>query len=125
MSTPELQKFARPDHSYEHCYPTIPDSCYNLPAANWTYNKKSYPHRSTAVLPISSLHLVGGAVYGTTTSANFLLKGIDNVYIVDSSLFREFPDVNPQGTISVMGAYVAKYHVQARAAGFDENSFCP
>jgi len=56
---------------------------------------------------ISSYHYFGSASYGTVVEGGeFKVKGIDNLHIVDASIFPNPTRVNPQGTIMAMGHYV-------------------
>lgn len=58
---------------------------------------------------ISSYHYFGTAAYGKVVEgADFHVKGIPNLHVVDASIFPNPTRINPQGTIMAMGHYIGK-----------------
>jgi len=59
----------------------------------------------------SSLHLFGGATYGKVLEKDFSVKGVNNLYVIDASIFPRATEINPFNTIAAFGAFVAQEHV--------------
>jgi len=59
----------------------------------------------------SSLHLFGGATYGKVLGNDFRVKNIDNLYVIDASVFPRATEINPFNTISALGGFIAQEFV--------------
>lgn len=58
---------------------------------------------------VSSYHYFGSASFGNVVDGeDLLVKGTDNLHVIDASIFPNPTRVNPQGTIMAMGHYVGK-----------------
>lgn len=59
-------------------------------------------------------HYHGGCVVGKVVGSDHRVIGIDNLRIVDSSIFSVSPGTNPQATVMMMGRYVGRRIVGER-----------
>lgn len=58
---------------------------------------------------VSSYHYFGSASFGKVVDGeDLLVKGTENLHVIDASIFPNPTRVNPQGTIMAMGHYVGK-----------------
>lgn len=77
-----------------------------------------YKHfRDTAV---SSYHYFGTAAFGSVVEGgDFRVKGLDNLHVVDASVFPAPTRVNPQCTIMALGHYAGKRIARGGAGRLD------
>ena len=61
----------------------------------------------------SSLHLFGGLTFGKVLENDFRVKGVDNLYVIDASVFPRATEINPYNTISAIGGFIAQEFVKA------------
>jgi len=59
----------------------------------------------------SSLHLFGGLTYGKVLEQNFSVKGVDNFYVIDASIFPRATEINPFNTIAALGGFISQEFV--------------
>jgi choline dehydrogenase len=61
---------------------------------------------------VSSLHIFGGLTYGKVLNNDFTVKGVDNLFVLDGSIFPRATEINPFNTISALGGFIAKEFVK-------------
>ena len=59
----------------------------------------------------SSLHLFGGITYGKVLEKDFKVKSIDNLYVIDASIYPRATEINPWNTISALAGFIAREFV--------------
>jgi len=100
------------------CLAKTPDSTTRaivlpcLPVAG-SSDERYYEYFQNTV--VSSYHYFGTAAFGSVVEgADFHVKGVGNLHVVDASVFPHPTRVNPQGTIMAMGHYIGKRILQAQ-----------
>ncbi|KAH9299994.1 hypothetical protein KI387_011577 [Taxus chinensis] len=63
-------------------------------------------------------HFHGGCQVDFVINKRYQVKGIDNLRIVDNSIFKESPGTNPQATTMMLGRYMGLRILQERANTF-------
>ena len=68
--------------------------------------------RETGDLLMTSAHPQGGNALGTVVDADFRVRGLQNLYLCDASVFPSSVHVNPQLTVMGMAQYAARRILQ-------------
>lgn len=121
VGTDAMQQYARPKTWVPPVWP-LPDflSCFAEMPGQTTpgivFPCQPAPGSSEARLKeylantvVSSYHYFGTAPVGTVLGGpDFLVRGTENLHVVDASVFAKPTRVNPQGTIMAVGHYAGK-----------------
>ena len=67
-------------------------------------------------LRTSSYHLFGGLTYKIVLDSNFSVKNVNNLFVIDGSVFPRATEINPFNTISALGGFITKEFVQCPAS---------
>nr|AKH04255.1 putative oxidoreductase [Taxus baccata] len=62
----------------------------------------------------SAFHFHGGCHIGSVIDKDHRVKGVDNLRVVDHSIFKDSQGTNPQATIMMLGRYIGVHIVQER-----------
>eukprot|EP00933_Yihiella_yeosuensis_P028744 TRINITY_DN22576_c0_g1_i1.p1 TRINITY_DN22576_c0_g1~~TRINITY_DN22576_c0_g1_i1.p1 ORF type:complete len:692 (-),score=116.23 TRINITY_DN22576_c0_g1_i1:245-2257(-) len=128
VETPEMQRYvqskdfkplgiALPD--FLSCIaktPSAQTSAVVLPCSPHTDASKARWAEYFRNTVVSSYHYFGTAAHGSVVQGeDFHVKGIENLHVVDASVFPKQTRVNPQGSIMAMGHYVGKHLAKKHA----------
>ncbi|XP_059070985.1 protein HOTHEAD-like [Cryptomeria japonica] len=59
-------------------------------------------------------HYHGGCQAGLVVNERYLVKGVDNLRVVDGSIYKDSPGTNPQATTMMLGRYMGIHILQER-----------
>ncbi|GLJ35384.1 hypothetical protein SUGI_0711640 [Cryptomeria japonica] len=107
--TPSIQEFAFTDNEYSK----------TLRFLGTTLPKNQSSDDALAKLCkdalVSFYHFHGGCQTGLVVDERYLVKGVDNLRVVDGSIFKDSPGTNPQATTMMLGRYMGIHILKERS----------
>ncbi|NNG14890.1 MAG: hypothetical protein HKM89_00325, partial [Gemmatimonadales bacterium] len=67
-----------------------------------------YTDGRTPTLTVASSHPQGGNAIGSVVDHNLMVRGFDNLYVADASVFPGSVQVNPQLSVMAVARYAAQ-----------------